>query len=292
MTDSGRVTVATDVVYGTAGAGGRELRCDVYTPPGVSGSAGSQAPCVILVHGGAWRSGDKTQLRGYGILLGRAGYVCVAPEYRLTGEAPWPAMIHDVKAAIRWVRASAAELGVDPDRLAIEGNSAGAHLALVAAGTAGVAELEGDGGNPGVSTAVAAAIGVYAPTLFFDQATGHSKGAIPLAALVEDPAADAEVARLASPVHQVTPSYPPTMLVHGTADTTVPISATVRMYEELVAAKVPCDLHVYAEQPHAFDAQPSFGRQVAAEMLLFLDRYLPTPAGAAEVAAEVVGSSS
>jgi dipeptidyl aminopeptidase/acylaminoacyl peptidase len=84
------------------------------------------------------------------------------------------------------------------------------------------------------------------------------------------------------------------MLVHGTGDTVVPISATVRMYEELVEAGVPCDLHVYAEQPHAFDAQPAFGRQVAAEMLLFLDRYLPArdAADAAGVAAEVVGSSS
>lgn len=288
------MTVATDVVYGTAGAGGRDLLCDVYTPPGVSAEVGSQAPCVILVHGGSWRGGDRTQLRGYGILLGRAGYVCVAPEYRLIGEAPWPAMIHDVKAAIRWVRASAASLGIDPSRIAIEGNSAGAHLALLAAGTAGVAELEGDGGNAGVSTAVAAAVGIYAPTLFFDPTTERSKGGIPLVALIEDEGAGADAARLASPVAHVSPSYPPTMLVHGTGDTVVPISATIRMYEELVEAGVPCDLHVYAEQPHAFDAQPSFGRQVAAEMLLFLDRYLPAAeAGdAAAVAAEVVGSST
>ena len=272
-------------MFGTAGPGGRDLRCDVYTPPGVA--AGSSAPCVVLVHGGAWRSGDKTQLRGYGILLGRAGYVCVAPEYRLVGESPWPAQIHDVKAAIRWVRASASELGVEPSRIAIEGNSAGAHLALVAAGTSSLAELEGEGGNAGVSTAVAAAVAVYPPTLFFDPSTPHSKGALPLLALAEG---DAEVARVASPVHHVSPSFPPTLLVHGTADTTVPVSASFRMYEELVAAGVPTDLHVYAEQPHAFDAQPSFGRQVAAEMLLFLDRYVPAPA-AAETAAEVVASA-
>ncbi|HVF33458.1 MAG TPA: alpha/beta hydrolase [Acidimicrobiales bacterium] len=279
----GRVTITQDVVYGTAGPGGRDLRCDVYTPPGVT--PGSGAPCVVLVHGGAWRSGDKTQLRGYGILLGRAGYVCVAPEYRLVGEAPWPAAIHDVKAVLRWARASADDLGIDPSRIAIEGNSAGAHLALLAAGTPGVAELEGEGGHPGVSTEVAAVAAVYAPVLFFDPATGHSKGAIPLLALVDD--GDAAAAQLASPVHHVSPAFPPTLLVHGTSDTTVPVSASVRMYEELVAAGVPADLHLYAEQPHAFDAQPSFGRQVAAEMLLFLDRYVPAPA-AVEAASEVV----
>ena len=78
---------------------------------------------------------------------------------------------------------------------------------------------------------------------------------------------------MAGPVNHVTPEFPPTLLIHGTADTTVPPLASIRMYEALVAAKVPVELHMYAEQPHAFDAQPAFGRQCAAEMLLFLDRY-------------------
>jgi acetyl esterase/lipase len=284
----GRVTIEQDVVYGTAGPGGRDLRCDVYTPPGVG--AGSAAPAVLIVHGGAWRSGDKSQLRGDGILLGRAGYVCVAPEYRLVGESPWPAAIHDVKAALRWVRASASELGVDPDRIAIEGNSAGAHLALLTAATPGLPEFEGEGGNAGVSTAVAAVAAVYPPVLFFDPSTSPApSGSTPMVALVDD-GGTAESARLASPLAHVTADFPPTLLVHGSGDAVVPISASVRMYEALVEAGVPADLHLYAEQPHAFDAQPSFGRQVAAEMLLFLDRYVPAPE-AVEAAAEVVAST-
>jgi dipeptidyl aminopeptidase/acylaminoacyl peptidase len=82
---------------------------------------------------------------------------------------------------------------------------------------------------------------------------------------------------MAGPVNHVTPDFPPTLLIHGTADTTVPPLASIRMYEALVAAKVPVELHMYAEQPHAFDAQPAFGRQWAAEMLLFLDRYGRSP---------------
>ena len=280
----GRVTVEEGVVYGTAGAGGRDLLCDVYRPPGdVSG-----APAVVLVHGGSWRQGDRSQLRGYGILLGRAGYVCVAPEYRLLGEAPWPAAIEDVKAAIRWVRASAPSLGVDPNRIAIEGNSAGAHLALLAAGTPGLASLEGTGGHEGVSSAVAAVAAIYAPTLFFADGSARESGGLPFMVLVED--GDGAAAALASPVRQVSAGYPPTFLAHGTTDTTVPVSASVRMYEALVAAGVPVELHLYAEQPHAFDAQPKFGRQVAAEMLLFLDRYVPAASGeaAADAAASVV----
>ncbi|WP_195210537.1 alpha/beta hydrolase [Actinomarinicola tropica] len=274
----GRVQIETDVVFGVGG--GRDLRCDVYTPPG----GAERAPAVILVHGGAWRQGDRTQLRGYGILLGSEGYVCIAPEYRLTPEAPWPAQIHDVKAAIRWVRAHADRLGIDPERIAIEGNSAGAHLALLAAGTQDVAAFEGEGGNPGVSTHVAAALAIYPPTLF--SAGPRERGAVPLLALTEE--GDDEVARLAGPLSHVTADFPPTMLIHGTADETVPPLASIRMYEALVEAKVPVELHMYADQPHAFDAQPAFGRQCAAEMLLFLDRYLVP--GNDESAAEVIAA--
>ena len=279
------MSVESGVVYGTAGRGGRDLLCDVYRPPGdVSG-----APAVVLVHGGSWRQGDRSQLRGYGILLGRAGYVCVAPEYRFLGEAPWPAAIEDVKAAIRWVRASAASLGVDPARIAVEGNSAGAHLALLAAGTPSLPSLEGSGGNEGVSSAVAAAVGIYAPTSFFAEGSARSSGSLPFVVLGEG---GDEAAALASPAAHVSEGYPPTFLAHGTTDTTVPVSASLRMYEALVAAGVPVELHLYAEQPHAFDAQPQFGRQVAAEMLLFLDRYLPAPASSSAGESAVATAAS
>lgn len=264
MAGDERVTVEQDVVFGRGGE--RDLHCDVYRPPGGDG----HAPAVLLVHGGGWRSGDRTQLQGYGILLGRAGYVCVASEYRLIPEAPWPAQIHDVKAALRWMRANAGELGIDPDRIAVEGNSAGAHLALLAAGTPGVAELEGEGGNAGEATTVAAAIGVYAPTLF---AHGEQRrGAVTLAALID--AGSEEAASAASPLTHVTADFPPTLLLHGTDDELVPVHASIVMYEALADAGVPTELHLYAEQRHAFDATPEFGRQCAAEMLLFLNRYV------------------
>ena len=267
MADEGRVTIEEGVVFGTGG--GRDLKADVFVPPGEV----QDAPAVLLVHGGGWRGGDRSQLRGYGILLGRRGYVCVAPEYRLVQESPWPAQIHDVKAALRWTRANATSLGVDPDKIAIEGNSAGAHLALFAAGTPNRPEFEGEGGNAGVPTDVAAAIGVYAPTLFWH---GQSeRGGVPIVAL--DDEGGAALADAASPLRYVTDQYPPTLLIHGTKDTTVPPLASVLMYEELVAAKVSVELHMYADQPHAFDAAPEFGRQCAAEMLLFLDRYVRRP---------------
>ena len=274
MAASGRVEVEEGVVFGAAD--GRELRCDVFRPP----APGGPAPGVLLLHGGGWRAGDRTQLRGYGILLAREGYVCVASEYRLAPGAAWPAQIHDVKAAIRWMRANAHGLGLDPDRLAVEGNSAGGHLALLAAGTPGVDELEGDSGTPGERTDVAAVIAVYPPTV--------------LAKVPSDlfDAADfdwtpdgawAEAAAAASPVNHVSTQHPPTLLIHGAEDELVSVRASLTMYEALTAASVPVELHVYAGQRHAFDAEPRFGRQCAAEMLHFLDRYVRDrrPAGGA-----------
>jgi acetyl esterase/lipase len=259
-----RVDIREDVVFGTGN--GRDLLCDVYTPP----DAGTRRPSVLLVHGGGWRGGDKMQLRGYGILLGRAGYLCVATEYRLVGESPWPAQIHDVKAALRWMRANAEGLGIDPDRIALEGNSAGAHLVLFAAGTPNVADYEGDGGNPGVDSSVGAVIAIYPPTRFHLGARRH--GAVPIEALSDNPTA--ALAESASPVNLASPAFPPTMLVHGTADDTVPVSASFLMYETLTNHEVPTELHIYAGQPHAFDADPRFGRPIADLMVLFLDRYL------------------
>lgn len=264
--DDQRVHVENAVVVGRGGD--RDLCADVYTPPG----DGGPRPGVILVHGGGWRQGDRGQLRGYGIRLARAGYVCVAPEYRLTPEAPWPSQIHDVHAAVRWTRANANRLGVDPDRIAIEGNSAGAHLALLVAGAAHVEEFRGGGGNDDVDTPVSAVIAVYAPTLLSHGV--RARGAVPLAALADDPDAGAALAEAASPLTYVTDRFPPTLLIHGGADTVVPPLASLLMYEALVAAGVPTELHMYAEQAHAFDALPQFGRQCAAEMTLFLDRYV------------------
>ena len=85
------------------------------------------------------------------------------------------------------------------------------------------------------------------------------------------------MAHLAGPMSHVAQGNPPMMLIHGTNDEVVPPLASIRMYEALVTAGVPVELHMYADQPHGFDAHPAFGRQCAAEMLLFLDRYVRRP---------------
>jgi acetyl esterase/lipase len=272
------VDVRDSVVYGSGG--GRDLKCDIYTPAGRAG----KAPGLLLVHGGGWRGGDRSMVRGYGERLAGEGFVCIAPEYRLTGESAWPAQIHDIKAAIRWVRAQSDELGIDADNIAILGRSAGAHLALLAGGTADLSDFDGEGGNASVSSAVSAVVAVFPPTVFY---VGEERvhGGTPATALIGETATE-EAARAAGPLTYVRPAFPPTFLLHGTADTVVPPSASMVMYEALVAARVPVELHMYAQQPHGFAGQPEFIDLCAAEVAHFLRRYqVVAPAKAEAVVA-------
>lgn len=270
---SARVQVENGVVFGTGGE--RELRCDVFTPP--AGTANGVG--LLLIHGGAWAQGDRSQLRGYGILLGRLGYTSVACEYRLSGEAKWPAQLEDVKAALRWMRASSAQLGIDADKIAVSGNSAGAHLSLMLAATQDTRVFDGSGGHAGVSTHVGASIAFYAPTNLGVRSAPERQSIVLDAVVNALLGADTSVERIrgASPITYARKDFPPTMLITGNADAIVSANESVRMYRALVAAGARAELHVYEGAPHAFDASPEFGRQCASIMQLFLDRHVTRP---------------
>jgi len=235
-----------DVVYATAGE--RPLKLDVYKPAQRNGAA------VLLVHGGGWSRGSKDMVAPAARHLAEQGFVVLAQEYRLTGEAPFPANIHDVKRAIRWAKTNAGNLGFDAARLCLEGHSAGAHLVLLAAGTPHDARLAPPEGLGGVSQAVAAVCAIYPPTLFH-LGEARLSGSLPARVL---PGADAseDAAALASPIEHVTSDFPPTMLLHGDADKVVPVSASRRFEERLRSVGGKCDLHIYAGLPHGFANHP------------------------------------
>ena len=259
-----RVDLKQGVVYGSTGS--RDLSCNVFTPPGRP----TAAPGVLLIHGGAWRAGTPDFLRGYGFLIGREGYVCVAPEYRLTTEARWPAQIHDVKAALRWMRANHESLGLDPTRIAVMGNSAGGHLALMLGATQNDARFDGEGGSPGASTDLAAVINLYGITSvepggdFLQEALTDLLG----------PDADRDAYREASPVDYVDERFPPTLILQSREDTVVPPSQNRQLYEALEKSGVPVELHMYDRVGHAFDETRELGREVAQIALVFLSRYM------------------
>src|SRR5690606_23503702 len=139
--------------------GERELQLDLYLPANLKpasnneGAAHNPVPGVILVHGGGWRSGFRTHLTPMAIELANAGYVTATISYRLAPEAQYPAAVHDVKAALRWLRSNAAQYHVDPSRIAVGGSSAGGQIASLTAVTNGLARLDPQAKQSDVSSA-------------------------------------------------------------------------------------------------------------------------------------------
>lgn len=283
------MTYRPDVVYGTGN--GRELRLDIFFPEPQK----SLRTAVLQLHGGAWRRGNRQMLRAHSEKLSSLGFTCCAVEYRFVQESPWPAPLHDVKAAIRWVRTHAEELGIDAEHIALQGYSSGGHLALIAAGTPDRPEFEGKGGCPGISTQVAAVMAVYPPMVFFldveeavfgnqyppvneDEWERHklNQEGFPSWTLL-GPRASAEAMRQASPFTYISPAFPPTILLHGTADIHVPHPLTVRFHQALLAAGVQSDLHLYGGLSHGFDMARSFGHVVQVEAALFFRRMVSIP---------------
>ncbi len=262
MNPESRVAIEENVLVDTIG--GRELRYDIYTPPG----SPRNAPGVLLIHGGGWAQGEPAQLRGYGIFLGRMGYVCVSAAYRLSGEAKWPAQIHDTKAALRWMKANATKLGVDPDRIAVHGNSAGAHLALMMAATANMPAFEGTGVHQGVDTSVRACIAIYPPVHIAPMPLqGMYLQLMGLQATEED-------CRNATPSAFARKDFAPTMLIHGTGDELVPWKESQRMYDALAKEGAPVELHLLEGLPHAFDANSAYSKAISGWIDLFLKRHM------------------
>ena len=155
MTNGASSHVEKDIVFGRGG--NIDLRLDVYHPTGPS-----KRTAIVHLHGGGFTSGAKENNELNCLAFAERGYTSITAEYRLASQGHWPDQLHDTKAAIRWARANAGRLGIDSDKIAVAGYSAGGDLALVAAGTGDVAALEGEGGSAGVSTRVAACIAYYA----------------------------------------------------------------------------------------------------------------------------------
>ena len=236
------IAVQKSVVVGKAGD--RDLLGDLYLPTATA-AVGSR-PAIVVVHGGGWRKGRPESVRGFGELLGQAGFVCLLADYRLTGEACWPAQIEDVKCAIRFLRAESSALGVDPDRIGIVGDSAGGHLALMAAVPC---TFEGGGGHASYSSTVAAVGSMYGPTrIRFDRERANH------VALMGEPANEEDYDR-ASPITYDLGNFAPCLLIHGVEDKAVPVSNSVDFHDTLTRLGRPVDLHLFPGLGHAFDRQ-------------------------------------
>ncbi|MEU9592117.1 alpha/beta hydrolase [Streptomyces sp. NPDC048193] len=217
--------------------GGRPLELDVWLP---EETPGEPLPVVVFVHGGAWRTGlrddpgprFRTWRPGPFARLARAGFAVVCPDYRLSGEAVFPAPLHDLGAALEWLRTRAADLGIDPERVVAWGESAGGHLAALLALTT----------TPALRGCV-----VWYGATDLTAAPPHT----PEAALLGGPAADApERAREASPVARVRPGAPPFQILHGDRDTVIPVAQGEALAAALEAAGTAADFRTVAAADH------------------------------------------
>jgi acetyl esterase/lipase len=260
----GEPPVEKDVVFGKGGD--TDLHLDIYRPP----PGTEKRMATIHIHGGGFTGGSKDTLNERVPPYSRRGYVAMAVQYRLAGAAKWPAQIEDVKAAIRWARAHAASLGFDPTKIAVVGHSAGGQLALFAAGTPDWPEFEGRGGTPGVSTAVAACCAYYPSTDVRPRADGTVNILMP-------PGSDEAAHRAASPLTYIARGFPPTVIFHGTADVTIPIENSERLFKQLRDAQVPAEFHAFEGVPHSFDTNKEFADAAAGLADFFIDRKVLHP---------------
>ena len=270
-----KVTIEKDVAYLAAG---RKEKLDLYLP---ERSPGKLSPAVVIIHGGGWVGGDKGARREIvtGTALAEAGYVGASINYRLDAADRWPTNLHDCKNAVRWLRVNAERLQVDPARIGVIGGSAGGHLALMVAYTAGHPALDPGPLYQGVSDEVSACVDMYGiSNLLTRQGTdksGKPDGKFSMKTnLFPEAAGDApEKWKLASPVYHIGKTTPPTLILHGVGDTTVDRDQSKELLAALQAAGVESELIMVEGANHAWSLETA-DFDYTGKVVEFFDRHL------------------
>jgi acetyl esterase/lipase len=264
--DAPKVANEFDIVY--TKAGDVELKLDLARPAEGDGPF----PAVIVIHGGAWRSGNKNQQRGMiGAFAGR-GYVAVSPQYRFCPKETFPAQVHDVKAAVRWVKAHAKAYKIDPDHVGAVGFSAGAHLAMMLGVTGPADGLEGDSASDAPNTKIQAVVNYFGPT---DLAAGDFPDVSK--PLVKDflggtPKEKPDEAAKASPLIYVTKDDAPILTFQGTKDPLVPYTQATKLTKKQTTAGVPGRVEFLIGAGHGWGGEDL--KRTMTETFEFFDQHL------------------
>ncbi|MCC6698518.1 MAG: alpha/beta hydrolase [Candidatus Hydrogenedentes bacterium] len=250
--------------------GHERQRLDLFVPANAA-----TPPLIILVHGGAFRAGSKENMRPAPFL--RHGYAVASINYRLSGDALWPAQIEDCKAAVRWLRAHAKEYGYDPERIGAHGTSAGGHLVAMLGSTS--ADMKFDvGENLDVSSRVQAVADFFGPTDFL-QMDAHR---IPTGQVHDGPDSpeslliggsiqeNKEKSTSANPIAYVSKESPPFLIVHGDMDPLVPWHQSQLLFDALAGTGVPVTFYTVGGGGHGGFRDP----HVEALMLEFFAKHL------------------
>jgi acetyl esterase/lipase len=260
--------VHREVSYAIA-VGFRRLAMDIWLPRDAAGPV----PVVVWIHGGAFQLGDRRELPptfakdSVFRLLNQSGIACATLDYRHALEAPFPAQLHDLKAAVRYLREHADALGIDPDRIGAWGESAGGHLAALLGVTGSREDLEGGLGVQGHSSAVSAVVDFYGVSSLPDMPPMNTPSGLMSGALVAalppgmtmEPGpmlvggtADPALLAAASPLGHVTADAPPFLLIHGDSDGLVPLSQSELLAAALTDAGVRNELVTIRGGDHCF----------------------------------------
>ncbi|UUV31508.1 alpha/beta hydrolase [Amycolatopsis roodepoortensis] len=245
------IRVEADVVFARRDTG--DLLLDLYRPVTVG-----TVPVVLWLHGGGWFAGDRTLAPDLARHAVATGCAMASIEYRLSSQALFPAQLHDVRAAVRFLTAHAGPYGLRPGAVGLWGASAGGHLAALAGLTGHLAEVPGERESGAVPVK---AVAVSYPPVDLAEVVADAETARPgldakstpeARLLGGHPARLPEQARLASPLTWISPGAPPFQISHGTADVLVSHRQSERLHAALVAASVPSELHLLDGYRHGF----------------------------------------
>ncbi len=265
---------------------GREEKLDLYLP--ANRKPEERSPAVVIIHGGGWTLGDKAARREFnvGTNLALNGYVCISVNYMLKAENRWPTNLHDCKNAVRFLRANAGRYQIDGDHIGVIGGSAGGHLALMVAYTDGITELEPTQPYPNESSRVQAVVDMYGITnlstrMSVDENGNPTKPRNTSSSLVQGAfESNPDGWNLASPVHHLSPKSPPTLILHGTKDTTVNLGQSEELAAALAKHGVEHELVIIEGVGHTFDLE-NWGRKplpydLRPKVIGFFDKHLKT----------------
>mgnify|MGYP002635741669 CR=1 FL=1 len=233
-------------------------------------------PAIVCIHGGGFRAGKRESFDALCLRLAENGYVAVTVTYRLAPKYQFPAAVHDVKAAVRWVRANAEKYNIDPARIGTTGGSAGGHLAQFLAVTGGVSQFEGDGGNPNQSSGVRCVVNIYGPS-DFTKSYGASVDAAEVLPLFLGGNLEQERRRhiVASPLYWVTPHAAPTLCIHGSKDSYVALEQAEWLVDRLSASAVEAKLMTIEGADHGFrGASAEVREDIEKARIAFFDKHL------------------
>jgi acetyl esterase/lipase len=246
------VTKIADQTYAQFGT--RCLKLDLYLP--AAASTGHDVPVVVFVHGGGWGSGSRSLFVPMALRLAQRGYAAATISYRLSGEAQYPAAIHDARAAVRWVRAHAGEYHLDPQRIALAGGSAGGQIASLAGVTGHLDQFDPGAASSSVSSAVQAIVNIDGLSDFTSEAARANE---------DDPrkktsaagawfggryAEKTELWRQASPIQYVHPGMPPILFI-GSSKPRFSVGRE-EMVARMTQAGVASRIVVLPDTPHSF----------------------------------------